>query len=451
MSKFASKFFCTVLFLCTACAAAAIEVQLEYVKYPDEQETYLPAGMARLTYKLDPPPGVWKFPSLVSAHPIYSLVELGDEKKLLVLDRQKTEDEYYNRIYFDADANKDLTDDPVIDGKPVSVPGRQYERIQFPAVDTEILIDGRLLPYSFRPDFMGRLVAADRGNISEELLNRMIYHYLRTNCAYRGKFEVAGESYTVYLGDSNCNGSFNEKFELRKLTNPPPGRMPIFNKGDSFFISRNGEIGASDAQVCGDWLLVKNRLFAVYIDQANRKMILTPVTQNLVPLRLAMKPEHISLYTEGGEHFLMTCRPDKKIDIPEGKYRLHNYRLLKKDDQGDLWSLSARATTESPWVNLAGKEESVLVLGEPFVVNADVPESGIVYVQGSTPAQISVFLLFAIRGQGDEDIQDLSRIKGDKTKIPLSTKEGLTHRPKEPTYKVLSEGKTVTQGSFEYG
>jgi hypothetical protein len=452
MSRSVPKLFCVAFIFFAASNAVALDVTLEYVKFPDNPQTFVPTGIARLTYKLDPPPGDWKLPPFISAHPIYSLVELGDDKKLLVLDRQKTDDEYYNRLYFDADADRDLTDDPVIDGKSVSVPGRQYERIRFPAIDTKILVGDKSLPFSFRPDFMGRLIAVDRGNISEELLNRTIYLYLRVNCMYRGKLDVDGQVYYIWLSDTNCNGLFNEKFALRKLKTPIPGRMPIFNTGDGVFLSANKEIKMYDQQVCGDWLLIKNKLFDMRIDQAGGKITLTPVMQDLVPLWLAMEPEHLSLYTEGGEHFLMTCQPDKRIDIPAGKYRLYNYKLLKKDDQGDLWSLNGRATTECSWITLEGKDGSELAFGEPFAVSAEVPENRREVLQRSPVTPDSIYLSFVIRGRGNEDILDLSHIKGNETKIPLSTTEGMTHRPKEPTYKILKgDGKTAAQGSFEYG
>ena len=437
-------FFASTLF--------AIDVPLKYLKFADKPETYFPTGMAMLKYRLDPPPGDWKFPDFVSSHPIYSLVKLGDEEKLLILDRQKSEDEYYNRIFFDANANRDLNDDPIIDGESVSVPGRQYEVVKFPAVDIKIKVKGKSLPYSFRPDFLGRLIAFDEGNISEELLNTMIYLYLRVNCLYQGKFEVDGESYDVYLGDANCNGLFDEKFALKGLGTPLPGRMPIFSSGDNFFISQDENIDVHNQQVCGDWLLIKNKLFTVNIDQAKEKMILKPVTQRLVSMELSMQTEHISLYTEGGKYFLMTYMPDKIIDIPKGKYRLFDYRVMKKDDQGDLWSLSARATTECPWINLNGNGEPVLEFGEPFIVSAEVPKNWQANILGSPAAPSSVYLSFSIQGWGSEDISDLSHIKGDKTKIPRSKKEGLTHRPKEPTYTILTaDGKTAAQGAFEYG
>lgn len=452
MNKSVTKIMCFTVFFFFALTLFAIDVPLKYVKYPDKPETYFPTGMARLKYKLDPPPGDWKFPEIVSSHPIYSLVKLGDEEKLLILDRQKTEDEYYNRIFFDANANKDLNDDPVIDGTTVSIPGRRYEMVKFPAVDTKIKVDGKPLPFSFQPDFLGALRAIDQGKIAEELLNRMIYLYLRVNCMYKGKFDVDGESYSVYLGDTNCNGLFHEKFALRKLEKPIPGRLPILTTGDAVFISQDEEIDVYDRQVCGDWLLIRDKLFEVNIKQTEGKMSLTPVTENLVSLKLSMQPEHISLYSEKGPHFLMTYQPDKQINIPKGKYRLLNYRVLKKDDQGDIWSLSALATTESPWINLDGSGDSELEFGEPYVVSAEVPEDGLIDVQGSATAKSTVFLLFTIRGQGNENISDLSHIKGTQTKIPLSEKEGLTHRPKEPTYTIVTaDGKTAAQSSFEYG
>ncbi len=452
MSKCITKLLCFLVFFSFASTLLAIDVPLKYVKYPDKPKSYFPTGMARLTYKLDPPPGEWKLPSFVSAHPIYSLVKLGEDEKLLVLDRQKTEDEYYNRIFFDSNGNRNLTDDPVIDGRIEEIPGRQYSRVQFPSVDTKIKINGKFLPFSFSPDFMGRLVAFDQGKISEELLNRMVYLYLRVNCMYQGKFGVDGETYHVYLGDTNCNGLFYENFALRKLKNPPPGRMPIFNTGDNMFISQNKDIDLYDRQVCGDWLLVKNRLFEVNVSQTKGKMTLTPITQSLVPLKLAVQTEYLSLYTEGGEHFLMTCQPDKAIHIPKGKYRLFSYKMLKNDDQGDLWRIVGQGMTECPWIDVDGSGDAMLEFGEPYVVSAEVPENRFAAVQGSTTAKTSVFLSFAVRGQGNEDISDLSHIKGDKTKIPLSKVEGLTHRPKEPTYTILTaEGKTAAQGSFEYG
>lgn len=53
--------------------------------------------------------------------------------------------------------------------------------------------------------------------------------------------------------------------------------------------------------------------------------------------------------------------------IPQGRYRLLTYEVFRKNDQGDLWRLSAGATLESPFINVGGSSESVLEFGEPYV------------------------------------------------------------------------------------
>ena len=452
MNKSIMKLVCFMVFFFFASILFAIDVPLKYVKYPDKTESYFPSGIAFVSKTLESPDGNWKFPDFISSKPIYAQAKLGDEKRLMILDRQKAEDDFYNRIYFDANGNNNLTDDPVIDGTLKPGPNQSYQRTRFPSVDIKIKVDRKFLSFSFIPELYGSLSTSDKNNINEAIVERRINLYLRVNCLYQGKFEIDGESYDVYLGDSNCNGLFNERFALRGLGTPLPGRLPIFSTGDNFFISQEENIEMYSQQVCGDWLLIKNKLFTVNIDQAKKKMILKPVTRGLASIELAMQTEHISLYTEGGEHFLMTCQPDNNINIPKGKYRLYDYKVLKKDDQGDFWSLSARATTESPWITVDGGTNTVLEFGEPFVISAEVPKNRQSNILVSPAAPSSVYLSFSIRGSCNEDISDLSHIKGTNTKIPLSRKEGLNHRPKEPTYKILlADGKTAAQGSFEYG
>ncbi len=439
-------------FLCFASALSAIDVPLRYLKYPEKQEAYFPGGLARMNKSLRAPTGIYKYPEFISKKPIYVRVKLGAEERLIIMDKQKPSDDFYNRIYFDANANNDLTDDPVIDGTLESDSRQFYQRVKFPPVDTAITLDGKSLPYSFIPEFFARSRLFDETRIDEAFVERAINCYLRTNCLYKGTFEVDGEAYHVSLSDSNCNGIFGEKFELRKFERPIPGRMPIFAAGDGIFLSRGEEIHQYTQQIVGDWLLVRNKLFEMSVNQANERLSLTPMTENLASLKLAMQAEHISLYTEDGKHFLMACRPEKNINVPRGKYRLYSYNLLENDDQGDLWSLTARATTESPWVIAKGSADADLAFGEPYLAAVDVPDERLVNVQGSTSARTSAFLLFTVRGKGNEDIIDLTHERGDKTRIPLSKKKGLTHRPKEPTYRILRpDGKTAAQGSFEYG
>jgi hypothetical protein len=142
-------------------------------------------------------------------------------------------------------------------------------------------------------------------------------------------------------------------------------------------------------------------------------------------------------------------RPDKEIKVPKGKYRLLKYTALRKDEQGDMWRLSAGATTESPVITVGGKGRSVLIFGEPYTPVVDVTELG---GRSLLKELRRVFLYFNVEGKGKEFLTDLSHISGTQTRIPLSEKKGRGHRPKEPTYKITKAGgEEVARGSFKYG
>jgi len=220
--------------------------------------------------------------------------------------------------------------------------------------------------------------------------------------------------------------------------------MRIYAQGDNLYMTSGEKINPLDRQVLGDLLLVKDKLFKVSISTAKGTLTLTPLTKNLIALKLPMKTERISLHTEDGKHCLNVYQPGKKILVPQGKYRLISYEALKKDEQGDLWRLNAAGTTETPFFTVGGTGESVLEFGEPYAPFFNAQG------RGGTPPR--VYLMFSVEGNGKEFLTELSRISGDKTRIPLSTDRGSRNRPKEPTYKIMNAGgEVVSQGSFEYG
>ena len=444
MSKFATKIIIPFLLLCFTASAFAVQVPLKYTKYPDGSKSFHPSGSIGLDKKTKPPAGEWKMPTLISEYPVYAFVKIGDKKRLCILDRQKKNDVFYNRLYFDSNGNNDLTDDPVFDGTLDRSNERRLNAV-FPSVDTTIEVDGKSLPYSFRPDvYTSRLNQLSNEKYKERNINRYARFYLRVNCSYSGEFKVNGQSYRVVLGDRNGNGRFNDRFTFRKYDRIPR-RIPLFAQGDNIFITSGKKIDSSDEQFCGDLLLVNDKLFRVNISTAEGRLILTPVTKNLAALNLPMKTERMSLFTEDGKHCLNMYRPGKEIKVPKGKYRLFKYEVFRKDEQGDLWVLCAGASTESPAVTVDGSSKSVLKFGEPYTPLVDVMELG-------DRSSSRVLLYFNVEGKGKEFLTDLSHISGTLTRIPLSEKKDLGHRPKEPTYKIVkARGEEVARGSFEYG
>jgi hypothetical protein len=429
---------------CLTTAAFAIDVPLKYQKHPAESEDFYPYGSNGFTVTLKKPPGDWTFPTLVSEKALYALVKIGDAERLCVLDKQKEDAKFYDRIYFDSNGNNDLTDDPVLDGTIKFGSNNQYCYVDFQAVDTKIKVDSQSLPFSFSPRVFGYMLEElAKSEFDEKSVSRYISFMVNLNCSYTGEFKIGNQKYSVILGDSDCNGRFSDRFSVYKFKKPPPGRMRVFGQGDGFYITTGDKIKVYDVLTLGDMLLVKDKLFKVSISTAEGKMTLTPVTGNLVSLQLPVETERLSLYTEDEKHCLMAFQPSKKIKIPDGKYRLFNYQILKKDKQGDLWRLNATATTETPFVTVDGKGKPVVEFGEPYL-----PLIEVTVRENTSRASIG----FDIEGKAKEFVTDLSHISGDQTQIPLSEEENLGHRPKEPTYKVVkTDGEVVTQGSFEYG
>jgi len=186
-------------------------------------------------------------------------------------------------------------------------------------------------------------------------------------------FQVNNKSYRVILGDKNGNGRFDDKFSVRRIDRSPR-RFPIRVEGDLFYITGGEKIDSYAEQVSGDWLLVIDRLFDVSINTPENKLTFTPIDKNLATLKLTMKMDRISLFTEDGKHYLNMYQPVKEIRIPRGKYRLLSYEVFRKEKKGDLWRLCAAATVESPIVTVDGGNTSLLEFGEPYTPSVDIRE-----------------------------------------------------------------------------
>jgi hypothetical protein len=436
-------------------SALAEDVPLKFTKFPDGATGFFPTGQTSLRLLLQPPAGEWKLPKSTTDKPLYGLAKIGPAERLLVIDRQKSGDKYYNRIYFDANANKDLTDDRILDGKEDAYTSVSYRRVKFGAADTTIDVEGKMLPFSFRPELIVmNLRQYTEGNLDQKVLPRFVNCYLRSNCAYSGEFKLDGRTYSLTLADTNCNGYFTDPFEIRNINYPR--RLSVSAQGDSFYISSDGKPDSIDRLVYGDWLVIKDNLYKISFSPAKSTMTLTPIKENLVPLQLAMQPERLAICMEGGKNCIMMFQPAQTIMIPPGRYRLFNYELFKEDEQGDLWRLCANATTDTSYFTAGQSDGALLEFGEPYapvITAANRLQAITVQSQGQTkrlPPRVPI--VFNIEGRGMEFVNDLSHIRGDKTKIPLSQKKNLGHRPAEPTYEITkADGEVVTKGFFEYG
>jgi hypothetical protein len=448
MTRFVPKLLVVGFLICSLITALALDVPLKYEKFAEKRTGFRPYGYSQFGKTTDPPKGEWKLPALKSKLPIYAMSRLGSKERLFILDRQKTDDKFYNRLYFDDNANRNLTDDPIIDGQFKAEPF--FRRVVFPAVNTTVEVEGKSLPYSFIPTLYQYNVDS-KSELSPKQIDESIYFHLSVNCCYTGSFELGEQTYQVALGDSNGNGYFNDKLSFQKNV-VFAQRTPLYPEGDFVYLTAGdsattGTLSYYDGQVCSDMLWLNGNLFDMSISTPEGKMTLTPSRGKAFPLKLPMEVERLSFCTSATKRSVMAYEPGKEIKVPQGEYRLVSYGTHRKDQKGDLWSLYAVATKESAVAIVNKRAGATLPFGEPYVPVAEIPEWS---MQNFRQGARQVELEFNVEGAGKELITDLSHVSGNLTDIPLSRSS--PNRPTEPGYRITKmDGTIVTQGKFQYG
>ncbi len=428
----------TTLVLCVvlcSIAAWAFEVPLTYQRSAKES-TGPSFGIGNLKETYEPPAGDWKLPAFTSKKPAYVLAKLGDQERLFVFDQQKPEDSFYNRLYFDANGNKDLNDDPVIDGTIEKE--SHFTSTRFPPIDMTIPVDGKALPYSaipsvmrFEPGFVLRWLSSALGGGSDTP-----EFGLQPNCDYTGDFDLEGKRYTVRLEDANANGRFDDRLTIengRFRTESDGVQM----RGDHFVVGGAGEAGPFVYQCLGNTLVVDASVFDVAFDFAAGKMTLTPYAGDTAPVKLPGQFETLTLYTDKPKATsIMMYRPAPAVSLPCGTYRLAQYDLMRKDDKGQTWIVNAVGTSASAELAATKGQETTASFGEPFSATVTSKLSRGFF--GGTSAELS----FTAYGQGKERIGEPRPVTGDLSRSDLAA----------PTFKAAkADGEIVAQVTFRYG
>ncbi|MFH0946968.1 MAG: hypothetical protein V2A76_17390 [Planctomycetota bacterium] len=422
--------------------AAALEVPLEYVRYPDEEDVdgpFVVYGEAHLEGSGTLPAGDWKLPELKSEQPLYLLAALGDGEVLLVLDRERADDPFFSRLLCDANANRDLTDDPAVAvGGGLPLPGL----FETAPIDLRLSAAGGTMPYSFRFVAWSEEML-EGGELGDDVKPEELTFLLKSNCCYLGRFEEGQQTYRILLGDANANGRFDDTASFLRLTEEN-AHHALKLEGDRFFLTSDEEIGEHDATVLGSRVTLGGRVFDLAVDAVSSKLTLTPNTGALATLQLPVELERLTLETQESGEFVMLYRPGREAKVPPGSYRVAGYQLYRQDDQGDLWCLWGSATRQTAFVEVDPAQVTTLEFGEPFLSVGAVPEKT---YQASKPLE-RVPVEFHIEGVARELVTELKHVSGDRTRTPLDETRS---RPLEPTYIILMGSQIVARGAFEYG
>lgn len=432
--------------LAASWAVGAINIPLSYERIPEKKGApFFASGYERLPLALQAPGSGWKLPAFTSARPLFAVVRLGDSRFLVVLDQAETNSEYYSRMFFDANTNQDLTDDPVLSLETNRLSSSGYQTV-FPNVDCRFQLAGREFPYCFRPSFnlWQRPEPEDDDDPDGAFLNNCQFS-LQVRCRYVGQLDLGGASHQVVLCDDTGNGRFDDRLRYVPETDEAGARL---EDGDRIFISDAKRAFARDGQDLGRYLFIKDQLYEVAIDHAERLMTLVPVTDNAGSLRLAQETERLTLYELEQGSAVMLYKPGLRAQVPWGRYRLRDYDLVRQDAQTNLWMLTGRGTNESTAVTVADDTDAALNFGEPFRASVALTEWMLRNWQYGRRDELRLDL--ELFGAGGEEVCDIQHIRGKNSPHKQSARR--RGYPLEAAYVIKKpDGELVAKGNFEYG
>lgn len=437
--------FGSLLAASLSAGGAEIEVPLRYVRYSDDaafDEAFLFEGERPLTWSDEKPAGTWTLPELHSRRPVFARATFGEREHLLILDRTGVNAPFYDRLFFDANANGDLTDDPVAQPED---PPRRPGTFSSPPIEVMVPRDGTEVAYSFIAEAFHPELAEGDTREADVDLDELTFA-LRGNCGWFGEFEHGGRTYRVHLADREVDGTFDERATWSAPETDDPYR-PLTPHGDLLLLTDGEDLEERDAMPLGDRLTLGNTIFQFDSDLANSRLVLHPGPDAVAHLQLPTDVHRLTLWSEDDGRVAMLHRPASNALVPPGKWRVAAYQLLRNDDEGDLWFLAAQMTPRVKAVAVSAGAKSKLSLGEPFLPAATIPRQA--YRDFAAKTHDRVEVEFTIGGAAGEMVCELLRIDGRATQIPL---DGTGQHPAEPRFRIISaQGKSVAAGAFEYG
>jgi hypothetical protein len=263
----------------------------------------------------------------------------------------------YDRLYFDANANGDLTDDPVY--QPYR---RESEMAYFGPVKAVFAAADGPITY----------------HLSMELrvYSGQAYCLLSPACWYEGQITVGGVKKRCVLIDHNVNGTFNDK-------------SPDYSQSDRIHIgegapTQNSALGSpvqpgTEGGAVGNYVEVSGKLYKIEIARDGASVTLAEAKDvPYGPIRLA---DNITTVIVSGENGSFIRQPENGlIKLPVGEYRVDSWIVTRKDDAGAKWEMRGMVSPGgSGSFTVAADKETRLPYGEPIYSKIQFNKSGSVY------------------------------------------------------------------------
>ncbi len=423
--------------------SAALEIPLTFRPTSSSSQDWVGEEVHRLARRAQPPPGDWKLPRFRARIPVFSVIYLAGTPHLLVLDKKNPRDSFYNRLFFDADGDGDLTDDPVVEGKAFSR-GMGFYYATFPPLEVTIRLPQGTAPYRLEIRAHKRALLPGRGS-SRERAVESVSIFMLSACDYTGTLRVGSRSYRLALADSNGNGIFGDRLK-KKGTHFL--QQEAAQESDRLFLGSGPNFSPQEELRAWGLLALEGLLYKIRFDQPRARLLLDPIPTPEARLSFPVRADRVKLQGLDGAPDILFLGPGREVRVPRGLYKLGCYVLTAKDDGGNLWTLKAQAPQGAPPVRAGLEKPEMILFGPPY--------TPVVHVRVRFPRRlrrrtVTAHLEFGVHGAGGEEVFFLSSPTNRPSRIARSRK--LPDLPKEPAFTILElPGENrVASGNFEYG
>jgi hypothetical protein len=234
----------------------------------------------------------------------------------------------YDRLYFDANGNGDLTDASPITGE---IKGqRGWGDGVFPRVDLPIEIDGQKVNYAFVATVFCR--ASEQSSYANASFTPAVYR--------EGRITVGGRKRHVVLLDSNTNGLFGDEARVSGMVG-----HPFVDIGDTLLFDPEATTGPTRSGIWGfmegkcyvsKTIALDGTFYDCQLTPAGDRLTLSPST---IPIGYISNPNGFTAVVHSDRGTVMTITGNKgRVSLPEGAWRLVSYAM-------DQFAMPARSST----------------------------------------------------------------------------------------------------------
>lgn len=357
---------------------------------------------------------VKKEPKYVAPIPFRGTAKFGTQSFCFALDAVAQKAAGYDRMYFDADGNGDLTDDPVVSAAEAAQTGN-VSQSRFPRVNVTLNAGGEKIEYAFLLSTYCTQVN-DKFNAAVMLQAAMA----RDGYIVRGKKRTR-----VLLVDRNSNGRFDDGVSVQPNGTVAEGDLLLINPNPKKAMASGGM--SADRNLVGKVICLGKNFHRMTVTPSGDKLQLSPIELAMGSVTCSSPAYRAVLTSDEYGVVVISGVKDQKIALAEGTWKVVCYTLDGSAGSGRATAVEATYGNSPPSVTVKKDETVALPFGGAFRA----------VVTAARAADGKVSLRLEIVGPSGERCRNILIGGG---------------RPPKPRF-VIKDGddKIVHQGDFEYG